>query len=246
MHIVFATSPDVTEGLLELTFEAIGADFSYFEQVRTLEDAKNMSVMVLDPDLPGRDFLIRYRKLTQVIGNFPLIVLGSESHVTMSLIPWDRNHTHFLSGNDIILRLEVLLERFRLSSNQAEDRFFRAIQAKQDTSKTVELFKGLQGIHLPDILQMLCLGQWTGEVRVHNPVTLEKGSFSICGGQIHAAQTNSQTGEEACYQMIAWKKSEFHFLENVQSSHRTIYAGWEAILMEATCRLDEVSNMEAC
>lgn len=246
MHIVFATSPDVTEGLLELTFDAIGAQFCYFEQVRTLEDAKRMSVMVLDPDLPGRDFLIRYRKLKQTIGNFPLIVLGPESHVTMSLIPWERNHTHFLSGSDVILRLEVLLEKFRLSTNHSHDNLYTAIHAKQETNKTVELFKGLQGIHLPDILQMLCLGQWTGEVRVLNSISLEKGHFSICAGQIHAAQTISQSGEEACYQMIAWKKSEYHFLENVQSSQRTIYAGWEAILMEATCRLDESSQFEAC
>lgn len=242
MNVCLALCPQESDGLLELTLEASDMEFLYFENMRTKEQAQHMQVMILDPDLPGRDFLIRYRKLHSVIGNFPLIVLGSPSHVTMDLIPWDSNKTYFLQGHDVLQKLESVLIQNGISTKSSQQKNATIISPKViQYEETVELFKGLDGVQLPDILQMLCLSRWTGEIRVHNKIDHQLGRIYLAAGILQDSATDMYRGESACFEILSWKKSAYHFLENVLSPNKTVQASWEAILMESAYRSD-ISN----
>ena len=191
--------------------------------------------MIMDPDQPGADFLLRYRTLYKMLGPFPLLVLGSRSHPAMKAIAWEPVFTHFLDGPQPILQLEALLAEGNLKPEQPAE-----------TPKAIGLFHGLHGVQLSDILQMLCLSLWTGEIRVHGKMENSTGTLTLDHGHLHAASCGSLEAEQACYAMLAWKQCEFHFLEKTPTGKRSLYAGWEAILMEAACRADEYAHVEAC
>lgn len=225
MNVILALSPQESDGLLELTLEAAGVRYEYFQRIKSSKQLAEMNLMILDPDQPGQDFLLRYRKLYAVVGAFPLIVLGPSTHITLKMIPWAVPKTTFLDGENVLKRLETLLAPKVAPAPHAE--------------RTIELFKGLKSIQLCDILQMLCLSRWTGEIRVHEQASGHIGKLALVGGEIHNAITADHNAENACYEMLAWKSCEFHFLEQARACARTMNAGWEAILMEAACRIDE-------
>jgi len=238
MRVLLALSPQESDGLLELTLDALGISFEYFQRLRSAKQFSGIQLLILDPDQPGQDFLLRYRRLYQLMGAIPLVVLGSRDHITMKMISWNPEQTVFLEGAHVLKRLESLLaSRFQKSTPPSTS--LAQVQARP--AHAVELFQGLHGIQLADILQMLCLSRWTGEVQVHCARKELAGRLCIMNGEIHNAITQRHGAEEACYEMLGWKECEFRFLEKVQSFPRLIHAGWEALLMEAACRMDETA-----
>jgi hypothetical protein len=262
MNIILAMSPLESNGLLELTLDAAFVQFQYLQNIRSLKQLEIMDAMILDPDQPGPDFLRTYRKLHASIGYIPLIVLGQPDHVTMKMMPWDKERTVFLHGNHILERLEVIV------NPQARNVYFPHTQpnpqapalpaatatatakvktttqtyhSEQDSQK---LFQGLHSIQLADILQMLCLSNWSGEVRVSSKANLSSGVVHIVKGNIIHATAGPLQALEACYTMLSWANCEFYFLEHAVDAPITINIGWEAILLQAAQRIDELGLAE--
>lgn len=236
MNTILALSPQVSDGLLELTLESAGIAFEYLQRVQTGRQLAEMDLMIIDPDQPGQDFLLRYRKLYEARGSFPLVVLGPRTHITLKMIPWDPAKTVFLDGEQVLKKLEAFITS---RSGKPQPTPATSVSAPVSSEKTVELFKGLKSIQLADIVQMLCLSRWTGEIRIHCRKSDQAGRLSLMVGEIVNAITPEHKAENACYEMLSWKSCEFHFLEGAKSYPRMIHAGWEAILMEAACRIDE-------
>lgn len=245
MNVILAISPQESHGLLEFALEAAGAQFQYFQRITTMRQLSGMDVMILDPDQPGQDFLLRYRKVREALGSFPLIVLGAQSHITMQVIPWAAEQTTFLEGEQIFGKLQALLGSIATPQDHAQP-LPSPPAAIPHNDRTIELFKGLHNIHLSDIVQMLCLSRWSGEIRVYNKKVNCSGNIGIAAGEVVNAHTVNHRAENACYEMLAWESCEFHFMENAKPCPRTIFVGWEALLMEAACRIDEARQTQVC
>lgn len=123
------------------------------------------------------------------------------------------------------------------------ERLTRALQAPQgatvDTSaiETGSGGGGLSSFSLVDVIQMSCIGQKTGRLRVRfNELSGE--IYFQAGAVVHASIPGLE-GEDAVYEMVAWDGAEAELDEAVASPKMTISAGWEHLLMEGVRRKDE-------
>ena len=111
----------------------------------------------------------------------------------------------------------------------------------------LEGFSGkLHNFPLLDVIQMGCLAQRDGRFRVRRH--RDSGEIVLQGGRIIHAVTKRQVGEPALLEVLGWRKGVFEFvtLESGKASPpRTIFGGWEQVLMDAVRQRDEQQNEEA-
>lgn len=95
----------------------------------------------------------------------------------------------------------------------------------------------LADLGLPDLVQVLSSGQKTAHVeltRAHS-----KGSLWFEQGQIAAARTDRQTGDEAFFNLLTWTEGRFavHTVDRIPD--RNISTQTTALLLEGFRRMDE-------
>lgn len=104
-------------------------------------------------------------------------------------------------------------------------------------------FRGiLDNLELPDIIQLLCLRQETKQVRITSD--MHSGVIMIENGRVVHARTQSKQGEEAFYDLFAWKGGGFQLQALQKVPKHTIQRPWESLLLEAGQLLDEESHAE--
>ena len=95
----------------------------------------------------------------------------------------------------------------------------------------------IRDMSLVDIIQVLTMGRRTAAVNIGS----EEGAGRIFveNGNVIHARFRELSGEEALYNLLAWRDGEFEVEMNAKPEKKTISAGAEALLLEGMKRLDE-------
>lgn len=102
----------------------------------------------------------------------------------------------------------------------------------------------LRNFPLLDIIQMACVARRDGRLRVRRRG--ETGEIVLRHGRIIHAVTKSKSGEPALLDVLCWTRGIFEFVPIApdQVSPRTIFGGWEQVLMDAVRLRDEREHKE--
>lgn len=91
--------------------------------------------------------------------------------------------------------------------------------------------------HIIDILQMCCLSRRSGALQV---VANENTGFVFLrAGKIIHAETTTDRGKEAFYEILAWDYVEFAYDRTVRAPLETIAVPWQELLVTAVARRNE-------
>ncbi|RMF57314.1 MAG: response regulator [Calditrichaeota bacterium] len=111
-----------------------------------------------------------------------------------------------------------------------------------DALNEKEGFKGtVSDFQLPDIIQLNCLGRLTSALIIRHEG--EEGTIYFKNGEIVHAETRDHEGEEAFYQIMAWKGGEFSVKRMMKPPKETIFKSWQNLLLEGLRLADEASNL---
>ena len=103
-----------------------------------------------------------------------------------------------------------------------------------------EGFRGmLRQVGLPDVLQMECLNRKSSVLEV--TASSNAGRIYIEDGSIIHAESHTQNGEPALFQLLALGGGEFQLKPFTPPPRRTIDGHWESLLMESARLHDEAS-----
>ena len=102
----------------------------------------------------------------------------------------------------------------------------------------------LRNFPLLDIIQMACVARRDGRLIVRRRG--ETGEIMLREGRIIHAVTRSKTGEPALLDVLCWTRGTFEFVPVASDllSPRTIFGGWEQVLMDAVRQRDEREHKE--
>lgn len=95
----------------------------------------------------------------------------------------------------------------------------------------------LQSVHLPELLQTLCVPDCSGILHLNNQGT--EGKIYIQAGDIVHATLQGEQGAECVFTMLKWNKGEFRFERKEIQEERSIHASAMSLLLEGMRRLDE-------
>lgn len=115
------------------------------------------------------------------------------------------------------------------------------------TEDTEKKFSGeLIDIRLTDIVQLACLGQLTHTLMVKSAEL--SGTIHIHSGQVSHAEIEGAQGENAFYQIFAWREGNFEMAPCGEACEfRSIARNWEFLLIEAMRQGDlKGAESEAC
>jgi len=98
-------------------------------------------------------------------------------------------------------------------------------------------FRGIQSKSLMDLIQIECLSQNSGILRITRG-SLE-GRVWIEGGDVIDAELQDLRGAEAFKQIFGWKTGNFEILPGDPNRPRTIYNPYESLLLDSAQTLDE-------
>ena len=101
-------------------------------------------------------------------------------------------------------------------------------------------FRGVQSKTLVDIIQLECLTQSSAILRITTAVS--EGRIWVQRGEIVDAETGELSGKEALFEMLRWKMGNFEILPTDVPRPRTIFTGWESLLMETAQMIDETNS----
>ena len=102
----------------------------------------------------------------------------------------------------------------------------------------------LRNFPLLDIIQMACVARRDGRLIVRRRG--ETGEITLRDGRIIHAVTKLKTGEPALLDVLCWTRGTFEFVPGAPDhlSLRTIFGGWEQVLMDAVRQRDEREHEE--
>ncbi len=103
-------------------------------------------------------------------------------------------------------------------------------------------FRGVQSKTLVDIIQLECLTQSSAILKITSATG--DGRIWVQRGEIFDASAGDLSGKEAIIEMLRWKSGNFEILPSDIPRPRTIFSGWESLLMESAQLIDE-SGAEA-
>lgn len=93
---------------------------------------------------------------------------------------------------------------------------------------------------LPDLVQIYTLSMATGALSIRRGG--EVGTIWFERGEIVHAECGSLAGEEAVYELLAWRSGAFSLKSGAQTGLRTIHSKWQTLLLEGCRLLDEASR----
>ena len=104
-------------------------------------------------------------------------------------------------------------------------------------------FRGVHSKSLVDIIQLECLSQSSGVLRVTNGPLI--GKLWIQDGELIDAAADDLVGEAAFKRILSWKAGNFEMLPAEPSRPRTIAKSYNALLLETAQELDESRGADA-
>lgn len=100
-----------------------------------------------------------------------------------------------------------------------------------------EFSGSLSAMSFADVLQLLQVGRKTGYLEFE--MGPHRGKIGLESGEVRQAQAGTVAGENAFYQMAAWKTASFAFVSSPLSGGQNITQPTMPLLMEAMRRVDE-------
>jgi CheY-like chemotaxis protein len=100
-------------------------------------------------------------------------------------------------------------------------------------------FRGVQSKSLMDIIQLECLSQSSGVLRIVHD-TFE-GKIWFLSGEVIDAEAGVVTGEEAFKEIMRWKTGSFEILPTDPNRARTIQTSYQGLLLDSAQAMDEAN-----
>jgi len=101
-------------------------------------------------------------------------------------------------------------------------------------------FRGVQSKTLLDLIQLECLTQSSAILKITTATS--EGRIWVQRGDIIDAVTGELGGKDAVIEMLRWKTGNFEILPSDTPRPRTIFSGWESLLMETAQLMDEAGT----
>lgn len=140
---------------------------------------------------------------------------------------------------------EVLLKRTDLEELVVRIENMLARDAARRATEVAAPQRGISGdlanLSLPDIFQILSLGQKTARVTLGNGGS--EGTIWFDAGATVHSELNDVTGEEACFEMLGWKDGTFCIEHGLTSEDVSIEMDTMMVVMEGL-RLADEANAE--
>jgi CheY-like chemotaxis protein len=115
--------------------------------------------------------------------------------------------------------------------------FEACIESLLGREKEVGGFRGVQSKSLMDIIQLECLSQSSGVLRIVRDALV--GKIWVQGGDVIDAETGSLTSENAFKEIMSWKTGSFEILPAEPNRTRTIFSSYHALLLDSAQAMDE-------
>jgi hypothetical protein len=214
-----------------------------------IESGARLDLLVMDGDNPGPGFAANYADYLKSFGPCDLIVLGQPESPSLMSTDWDPLRTFFVAKPYLI---EDALKTIHHRLGEVVLRESSAVVPPPPHSSAAlppprppvsparaKSLGYLSTLRLADLIQMLCLSNWTGRIDIENLATGDKGYVSLEDGAVRDAQQNLHEGETACYHMLSWGRCQFEFTEDVAPTRVTMNSLWQQILLEGARMFDE-------
>ncbi len=194
-----------------------------------------LDLLIFDGDSPGPHFTGYYKALLSGFGIPSMIVLGTSESPALKAIHWSPSDTTFVPKPyeiEVVLQ-QVMKEASTLKQGQPE--------AKDRSSNTLGY---LSTLPLPDLIQMLCMSDWTGTVCIEHLTDGTKGYIYISDGALYHADSGSFEGLHACYHMLRWGRCQYSFNEEEVQDKMTVQLPWQEIMLEGARLIDESTRTD--
>lgn len=225
MRVELAVHPEKVARWVELSLAPLqGLDVVRFDG-RRRDAAGPLELLVMDGEQPGPEFLPLYRGYVAQHGECRKLVMGGPEATAMRLIDWTPELTAFVPK-------PFSLETVR----GAVEGVARHRGGGEPQRQTLGY---LSTLRLADLLQMLCLNGWSGQIAAVQLSTGRKGSVFLNAGALIHALTETHEGEQACHEMLGWERCEFQFGEDHPPVLQSIHAPWQHVILEAARLSDE-------
>ncbi len=187
-----------------------------------LLEAEPFSLLITDlrmPKIDGFQMLLGARRRFPTLRTVAITGLGDQQYRARA----------YASGIDLYTEKPTTPTEIRL--------FTECIDALLTQGAHDGGFRGIQSKSLMDLVQIECLSQNAGILRITRG-SLE-GRVWIDGGNVIDAELQDLRGEEAFKQIFAWKTGHFEILPGDPSRKRTIFNSYESLLLDSAQTLDE-------
>ena len=199
-------------------------------------------LLLVDGDNPGPRFIPFYRSFQSIHGHKPLIILGQPSSPALMLLDWDPEYTLFIAKpykiEDVVNSVTQKLK----PSSQSTDQSGPLKRSKNSTPiKPSKSLGYLSTLRLSDLIQMLCLSNWTGKIEITHLAGNETGEIYLNVGVLIHARQDKIDGESSMYKMLTWGRCEFQFVEEHPLVIQSIKTHWQEVILEGA-RLIDISK----
>lgn len=189
-----------------------------------LLDSEPFALLITDlrmPKIDGFQVLMGARRRFPTLRTVAITALGDQQYRARA----------YASGIDLFTEKPTTPNEIRLFSECIESLLSQRSQAGG--------FRGIQHKSLMDLIQIECLSQNTGVLRITHG-SLE-GRIWIEGGDVIDAEVQDLSGEEAFKQIFTWKTGHFELMPGDPKRTRTIYNSYESLLLDSAQTLDETA-----
>ncbi|MGF1678012.1 MAG: DUF4388 domain-containing protein [Candidatus Methylacidiphilales bacterium] len=218
---------------LQVQIERIGSGIK--------EPVAPLHLVIIDGDNPGPDFLGYYRTLTSGFGMPPIMIIGTPSSPVLSAIDWDPSECVFIAKpyeiEFVIKQVIRMLDAFQQKRTKVAE---STPPPSADSSKTLGY---LSTLALSDLIQMLCMSDWTGMVCIEQLSDGKTGYVYISDGNLYHAEESSSSGLQACYLMLQWGRCKYSFNEEKVLDRVTIQMPWQEVILEGARQMDVSSSL---
>ncbi|MEM9445074.1 MAG: DUF4388 domain-containing protein [Verrucomicrobiota bacterium] len=223
---------------LELAVESIPEISVTSIGVLENEPIKMYDLIVFDGDSPGPYFFLYLTKLVYANKVGSMLVLGGPDSVIMQAIDWQDADVLFIEKPYEVEQVKASVVA-KLNDIKARAQFINSAEEISSEAQKPKSLGYLSTLKLADLVQMLCLSQWTGKIEVEYLKTGEMGYIYLNVGLLIHAEDEKYAAEKALYEMLQWGRCEFHFIEEHPLVVQTINRPWQELLLEGARRLDE-------
>ncbi|MDZ4742297.1 MAG: DUF4388 domain-containing protein [Verrucomicrobiota bacterium] len=247
MLIGLAIQPKSTAEWIQLALSSIeGAEI--IEVPGSFAFDRKMDLLIFDDEKPGIGFQVFHQALIKKQGDVDKIVLGSPQSSLLMSIDWSPDDSIFLSKpyQYEMVRQAVNLKFHKVTTEKIVKAGNPPASEEVAIVEEPKKFKlgYLSTLHLADLIQMLCMSNWSGKIEIINLATDEIGWAFINVGVLIHAKTAKKSGETACYEMLHWGRCSYDFSEEVSHVIQTIQSPYQSILLEGAKALDELNEQK--
>jgi CheY-like chemotaxis protein len=115
--------------------------------------------------------------------------------------------------------------------------FEACVESLLGREKEIGGFRGVQSKSLMDIIQLECLSQSSGVLRIVHAAL--DGKIWVQNGDVIDAEAGTLTSEAAFKEIMSWKTGSFEILPAEPNRSRTIHTSYQGLLLDSAQAIDE-------